>query len=575
MGVNSQGVHLHKLAQLFPAIADLITDDAVTEIMVTSHPSRGVLVFFEKKGKLYRAPLTGISRSHVLSFCMAASRPLGSNLKEEPLIDARLADGSRVAIAVPPASPNGPAVTIRRFAKVAYTGMDLVKFGSLPKAVFDMLVHALTHGGNVLVAGGTGSGKTTLLNALLAEFPADDRLVVIEDVIELKIDQPNVVRLEARSGGKGALSPRHMVKHALRQRPDHIVLGEVRGEEAYDVLQALNTGHGGSMTTIHANSAENALLRLASCALEGTDMPWSVVAGNVAMAFDLIVHQERRADRSRGVSEVIRVKGYDRVREVWDVDRVWQYSPTGAEAAVEAFQGKAAVGSAAPPASVSPDAPAVAAVSAPAAVAPVSAPPVLPAAAARVAPIASAASDTRQPVVAPVPAVAGAVAHRPAAPAAAAAPVVAGAALPVSAAGDQRSVGQSSSRSPSSRPVAPSASGPPARSSAPASRSSSSSAAAQRPQGPPGSAARGVPARPAPPAPRRPAPRPSAGADRDVAVAGSQSGAASTAPAGAAARRPAPAGAGPSPGGAPSADGAAERSVDPSVAGAGLRRKHA
>ena len=328
MSVTSQGVHLHKLAQLFPAIADLIVDDAVTEIMVTSHPSRGVLVFFEKKGKLYRAPLTGINKSDVLSFCNAASRPLGSNLKEEALIDARLADGSRVAIAVPPASPNGPAVTIRRFAKVAYTGMDLVSFGSLPKEVFDLLVHSLTHGCNVLVAGGTGSGKTTLLNALLAEFPENDRLVVIEDVIELKVEQPNVVRLEARSGPDGPLSARRMVKHALRQRPDHIILGEIRGQEAYDVLQALNTGHGGSMTTIHANSAENALLRLASCALEGTDMPWSVVAANVSMAFDLVVHQERRADRSRGVSQVIRVKGYDRVREAWDVETVWRYTPS-------------------------------------------------------------------------------------------------------------------------------------------------------------------------------------------------------------------------------------------------------
>ena len=326
MASTTQGVHLHKLAQLFPAIGNLIRDDDVTEVMVVSHPQRGVLVFFEKKGKLHRARLPTVDKNDVLAFCHAASRPLGSDLNVEPLIDARLADGSRVAIAVPPAAPNGPAVTIRRFAKVAYTGADLVSFGSLPQHVFDLLVHSLTHRGNVLVAGGTGSGKTTLLNALLAEFPEDDRLVVIEDVVELKVDQPNVVRLEARSTGANALKPRVMVKHALRQRPDHIILGEVRGEEAYDVLQALNTGHGGSMTTIHANSAQDALLRLASCAMEGSnDMPWSVVAANVAMAFDLIVYQARRPDRSRGVLEVIRVKGYDRVREEWDVETVWDY----------------------------------------------------------------------------------------------------------------------------------------------------------------------------------------------------------------------------------------------------------
>ena len=369
MPSTTQGIHLHKLAQLFPAIGNLIRDDEVTEVMVVSHPKRGVLVFFEKKGKLHRARLPTVNKNDVLAFCHAASRPLGSNLNEEPLIDARLADGSRVAIAVPPAAPNGPAVTIRRFAKVAYTGEDLVRFGSLPKHVFDLLVHSLTHRGNVLVAGGTGSGKTTLLNALLAEFPEDDRLVVIEDVVELKVDQPNVVRLEARSTGANALKPRVMVKHALRQRPDHIVLGEVRGEEAYDVLQALNTGHGGSMTTIHANSAQDALLRLASCAMEGSnDMPWSVVAANVAMAFDLIVYQARRPDRSRGVLEVIRVKGYDRVREEWDVDVVWTYDSSDSGSPVASVPAAAVEKPVSPP-SVPAPAPAV----------PAAAPPVLPA----------------------------------------------------------------------------------------------------------------------------------------------------------------------------------------------------
>ena len=365
MASTTQGVHLHKLAQLFPAIGNLIRDDDVTEVMVVSHPQRGVLVFFEKKGKLHRAPLPTVDKNDVLAFCHAASRPLGSDLNVEPLIDARLADGSRVAIAVPPAAPNGPAVTIRRFAKVAYTGADLVSFGSLPQHVFDLLVHSLNHRGNVLVAGGTGSGKTTLLNALLAEFPEDDRLVVIEDVVELKVDQPNVVRLEARSTGANALKPRVMVKHALRQRPDHIILGEVRGEEAYDVLQALNTGHGGSMTTIHANSAQDALLRLASCAMEGgNDMPWSVVAANVAMAFDLIVYQARRPDRSRGVLEVIRVKGYDRVREEWDVDTVWDYESSKTVPAAPALSVASVSKPAAPPAVSKPVAPA--AVAAPA-----------------------------------------------------------------------------------------------------------------------------------------------------------------------------------------------------------------
>ena len=229
MAVSTDALDLHRLAQLLPAIRNLVGDDSVTEIMITCHPTRGVLVFFEKKGLLYRAPLKDVARRDVEGFCHSVSRPLGSNLQDKPLVDARLADGSRVAIAVPPASPRGPAVTIRRFSKVRYSGADLVGFGSLPMAVFELLVDAVKKGGNILVAGGTGSGKTTLLNALIAEFAPDDRLVVIEDVIELKIDHPNIVRLEARGLEGKNMTARDMVRHALRQRPDHIVLGEVRG----------------------------------------------------------------------------------------------------------------------------------------------------------------------------------------------------------------------------------------------------------------------------------------------------------------------------------------------------------
>ena len=328
MAVSTDALDLHRLAQLLPAIRNLVGDDSVTEIMITCHPTRGVLVFFEKKGLLYRAPLKDVARRDVEGFCHSVSRPLGSNLQDKPLVDARLADGSRVAIAVPPASPRGPAVTIRRFSKVRYSGADLVGFGSLPMAVFELLVDAVKKGGNILVAGGTGSGKTTLLNALIAEFAPDDRLVVIEDVIELKIDHPNIVRLEARGLEGKNMTARDMVRHALRQRPDHIVLGEVRGAEAYDVLQALNTGHGGSMTTIHANTARDALLRMASCALEGAgSMPWPVIATSVAMAFDIVVYQHRRLDRSRGVSDLLRVTGYDRNSGEWTFEELWKAPP--------------------------------------------------------------------------------------------------------------------------------------------------------------------------------------------------------------------------------------------------------
>ena len=323
MGVSRDALSLRNVGSLLPAIKDLVHDENVTEIMIITHPSRGVLIYFEERGELHRCQAKNVQLRQVESLVRSIAGPLGSDPAKEAMIDGRLADGSRVAMAVPPASPNGPVITIRRFSRVKLSGADLVAAGALPQVVFDGVVRTLCRGGNVLVAGGTGSGKTTLLNAFIGEFPEDDRFVVIEDTVELKVDHFNTVRLEARALPKGA-TPRDMVKHALRQRPDHIVLGEVRGAEAYDVLQALNTGHGGSMTTIHANSAADSLLRLASCARQGADgMPWDVIAANVAMAFDLIVYQERRPDRSRGVAEVLEVGDYDRVKGVWEMRRRW------------------------------------------------------------------------------------------------------------------------------------------------------------------------------------------------------------------------------------------------------------
>ncbi len=253
-------------------------------------------------------------------------RPVG----ETPLCDARLVDGSRVALCVRPAT-DAPAVTIRRFSKVALTPGELVASGSLPQRVLDLMGQALAGGGNLMVAGGTGSGKTTLLNALIQMFPANHRLVVIEDTIELRVDQLNTVRLEARKLSKFDLTIRDMVKHALRQRPDHIVVGEIRGAEAQDVLQALNTGHGGSLTTIHANTAEDALTRLASCAMQAEDrLPWDVLCQQVASAFSLVAHQARRADRSRGIQQLIRVKGYDAQTATWRTEVLWDHQTEAA-----------------------------------------------------------------------------------------------------------------------------------------------------------------------------------------------------------------------------------------------------
>ena len=331
-GAGGGELELTSLRNVFPAIKDLIGDETVTEIMVVSAPAGEVLVFFEKRGVLHQMEVRGVGPRDVERLIYSIGRPLSVDPDVTPLGDARLADGSRVAMCLPPAS-QAPAVTIRRFAKVVMTGAELVKLGSLPQEVLDLLGATLAHGGNVLVAGGTGSGKTTLLNALIKMFPPDRRIVVIEDTIELKVDQKNVLRLEARQLSDFNLTIRDMVKHALRQRPDHIVVGEIRGPEAQDVLQALNTGHGGSLTTIHANTARDALSRLASCAMQAEDrLPWEVLCRRVASAFHLVVHQHRRPDGSRGVSELLRVNGYDAASGEWKAKSLWRSPHAGGSA---------------------------------------------------------------------------------------------------------------------------------------------------------------------------------------------------------------------------------------------------
>ena len=320
---------LRSLHNIFPWITKLVDDETVTEIMVvcsrsTSLDAPPVLMFYEQAGALHQRPLDA-GRRDVERLVMAVARPLGLDPSVTPLCDARLVDGSRVAMCFPPAT-DAPAVTIRRFARVALTPAQLVASGSLPQAVLDLMGESLAKGGNILVAGGTGSGKTTLLNALIQMFPEDHRLVVIEDTLELRVDQLNTVRLEARKLDECKLTIRDMVKHALRQRPDHIVIGEIRGAEAQDVLQALNTGHGGSLTTIHANTAKDALTRMASCAMQAEDrLPWDVLCQQVASAFTLVVNQARRPDGSRGVRQLLSVVGYDAQTATWQTEPIWSH----------------------------------------------------------------------------------------------------------------------------------------------------------------------------------------------------------------------------------------------------------
>ena len=216
-------------------------------------------------------------------------------------------------------------MTIRRFGGRAFSAEDLVRLGSLPEAVYRAARGALRSRRNVLVSGGTGSGKTTLLNALIELLPEEERIVAIEDTLELRIDRTNCLRFEAGTvGSEPPVSIRDLVRHALRHRPDHIVVGEVRGGEAADLLQALNTGHGGSLTTVHANNARSALSRLASCAMQaGGALPWEVTCRGVVDGISLVVHMTRHRGR-RFVEEALRVRGYEAAANRWLTEPIWR-----------------------------------------------------------------------------------------------------------------------------------------------------------------------------------------------------------------------------------------------------------
>ena len=268
-----------------------------------------------------------LTETAVLRAAVQIARPLGRDPNTEPIIDARLGDGSRVAICSPPASPCA-AITIRRFGGRAFTIAELVDSGSVSPVVIDEARRVLQGDGNVLIAGGTGSGKTTLLNALTALLPTEGRVVSIEDTLELRLVRANCVRFEAR-GLTGTVTIRDLVRHALRHRPDHIVVGEVRGAEAADLLQALNTGHGGSLATVHANNATAALSRLASCAMQASDaLPFSVVCRGVVDGIEAVIQQSRSPEGVRSVTQMVRVRDYDAAANRWIVDDVWPVPAT-------------------------------------------------------------------------------------------------------------------------------------------------------------------------------------------------------------------------------------------------------
>ena len=291
-------------------IEGLIRDPHVSEIMVNTD-SR---IFVEREGEVTEVPGVTIGEKNLQVAVRNIARALGDEISEEkPLLDSRLPDGSRVAAAIPPCSVGGTTLTIRKFESRYFTADELVRVGTLSETLLALLSTAVRARRNILISGGTGTGKTTLLAALSGLVPDSERLLVIEDTAEIRIAKPNLVRFEARREQPGltAVAIRDLVRAALRHRPDRIILGEVRGGEAFDLLQALNTGHSGTLSTIHANSARGALGRLTSCVLQsGVELPYAAIRTAVAESIGFLVHLERRRNR-RVVVEVVGMAGYD------------------------------------------------------------------------------------------------------------------------------------------------------------------------------------------------------------------------------------------------------------------------
>jgi Flp pilus assembly protein, ATPase CpaF len=306
---------LETILPFLQPIAHLITDPGVSEVMVNGDGA----IFIQRNGQLSSVN-AALESKYLANAVKRIARSLGNDIGgSKPLLDARLPDGSRVAAAFPPCSLNGVTLTIRKFRPQWFTMEQLVEAEMLPTAVAAKLAEAVRNRKTILIAGGTDTGKTTFAKALIDFIPQNERLGVIEDTAELKIDHPNVFRFEARKeqvDGSGkiavpAVTIRDLVKATLRHRPDRLIVGEVRGGEAFDLLDALNTGHAGSISTVHANSALQALSRLATLTLRaGVDLPYKAIQGEIGDLIDLVVHIERR-DGCRRVSQVLQINGFD------------------------------------------------------------------------------------------------------------------------------------------------------------------------------------------------------------------------------------------------------------------------
>ncbi len=311
-------------------LEQFLQTDGITEIMVNG-PEH---VYIESSGKLQRTNVTFEDNDHLLRIIDRIVAPLGRRIDEgSPMVDARLPDGSRVNAVVPPISLNGASLTIRVFSKIPFTVENLIEFGSITPEAVEFLRACVIAKLNVLVSGGTGSGKTTLLNILSSFIPDGERIVTIENAAELQLRQEHVVTLESRSAnveGRGAVTIQDLVINSLRMRPDRIIVGEVRGGEALDMLQAMNTGHDGSMTTGHANSTRDMLSRLETMVLmAGMDLPHRAIREQVASAIHLIVHQDRMRDGTRKVMSVSEIQGME--GDVITTSEIFRFEQTSIE----------------------------------------------------------------------------------------------------------------------------------------------------------------------------------------------------------------------------------------------------
>jgi len=309
-------------------ITQFLNDPEINEIMVNG-PDQ---IYIEKNGLLQLTEVKFRDNDHVMNIIDRIVSPLGRRIDESmPMVDARLPDGSRVNAIIPPLSLNGPVITIRKFAKDPFTVEDLIELGTMTREMAEFIEACVKARLNIVVSGGTGSGKTTTLNVLSSFIPENERIVTIEDAAELQLRQPHVITLESRPPnieGKGAITIRDLVRNALRMRPDRIIVGEVRSGEALDMLQAMNTGHDGSLTTGHANSPRDMLSRLETMVLmAGMDLPVRAIREQISSAIDLIIQQSRLRDGSRKITHITEVQGME--GEVITLQDLFVYKQTG------------------------------------------------------------------------------------------------------------------------------------------------------------------------------------------------------------------------------------------------------